>query len=160
LNPISSLATLTLHISLPMHLFNSLPLADIPFNITLLIVAALIIGLAVVICGLYFQNRRREMWHERVRIALEKGQPLPPSVEEETPSPKASKNEAADDIRSGLICVGVGGGLYLFLGAIGGQALGYVGAIPGFVGIALLLFGLIRLAVGRKGPSDDHARRS
>jgi len=47
------------------------------------------------------------------------------------------------DIRSGLILIAVGAGLYLFLSSVAGEAIGYVGAIPGFIGMALFLFGVV-----------------
>ncbi len=58
-----------------------LPLLEIDPGILLgliLPLAGIALAGVVVVCSLYFQHRRREMWHETARVALEKGQPLPP----------------------------------------------------------------------------------
>ena len=59
-------------------------------------------------------------------------------------------------MRAGLILIAVGGGLYLFLNALVGRALGLVGAIPGFIGVALLLYATLSLLFNRKDapPAD------
>jgi len=105
--------------------------------------------------GMYFHNRRTEQWHQTARLALEKGQPLPtmPTEETEVTSPR---REAAGDIRSGLILIAVGVGLYLFLGRFISPGLGVVGAIPGLIGLSLLLYGSIGLMVGGNPPSASN----
>lgn len=103
------------------------------------------------VLGMYFHHRRAEQWHHTARLALEKGQPLPeiPAAREELKGPADAR---VDDIRSGLILIGTGLGLYLFLGHFLVPALGYVGAIPGFIGIAMLLVGVFRPKA--KDPAD------
>jgi hypothetical protein len=93
---------------------------------------------AIIHLGLKFVQRREELWHETARVALEKGQPVP------GPHPEAERSQSADeerrnDFRAGLILIGVGAGLYLFFDALGTYPLRFVGAIPGFIGVALLL---------------------
>ena len=46
-------------------------------------VAGLIFAGAIAISAMYFKNRQRELWHETARVALEKGQPLPPMPDSE-----------------------------------------------------------------------------
>lgn len=104
--------------------------------------------------AMYFHHRRTEQWHQTARLALEKGQPLPTPPPEES-EPKDPRREAADDIRSGLILIAVGLGLYLFLSHFVSHGLGAVGAIPGFIGIAMLLFGTARLLSGQRAPSGN-----
>ena len=58
--------------------------------------------------------------------------------------------EKANDLRSGLVLIAVGAGLYLFLGSLAGRSLGLVGAIPGFIGVALLLNALLSATFRRK----------
>ncbi|HVU17635.1 MAG TPA: DUF6249 domain-containing protein [Candidatus Didemnitutus sp.] len=119
------------------------------------ILVALVVGTTAIVFGIKHSQRQQELWHETARIALEKGQPLPPmpdGMKAET-KPEARSN----DFRSGLILIGVGGGLYFFFEAMNLPFLRFVGAIPGFIGVALLLFALGGLAFGGK---DDSTPRS
>lgn len=107
------------------------------------------------ICLLYFQNRRREMWHQTARFALEKGQPLPSlGADERPPTPRPS-DEARKDFRSGLIMIAAGMGIFLAFRDSLGLDLAYLGAIPGFVGVALLLNGIITAIFRGKKNNDD-----
>ena len=58
------------------------PFLAFDFNPQSIPVVAIIGGLSlaaiIIVSGLFFQHRKRLMWHETARIALEKGQPLPP----------------------------------------------------------------------------------
>ncbi len=126
-----------------------------PWSIAILIpVAGMIFAGVIIVSTMYYNNRRRELWHETARLALEKGQPLPALPSDDAP-PRRRHEERGNDIRDGLICIGVGLGLYLFLGGLVGQSLGYVGAIPGFIGVALLLHGLFTAFTKRKNPDND-----
>ena len=57
------------------------------------------------------------------------------------------KRQATGLMIGGFICLGVGLGLYLFLGFVGGAR--FVGAIPGCIGAGLLLSGLMMLWMDR-----------
>jgi hypothetical protein len=105
--------------------------------------------------GMYFHHRRQAMWHETARIALEKGQPLPPLQDE--PAYKRD-DQKKNDFRGGLVLIAVGAGIYLFLNSFLGGAYGLVGAIPGFIGVALLLYGLLNVLF--KGKDIPPANRS
>lgn len=105
--------------------------------------------------GMYFHNRRTEQWHQTARLALEKGQPVPAPPPADLSDQKNPRREASDDIRSGLILIAVGIGLYLFLSHFVSPGLGAVGAIPGLIGLSLLLFGILGLTVGDKTRSDS-----
>jgi len=139
-----------------------LHLAEFSFNLgesasVIIPLAALILGGVIVVSALYFHNRRRELWHQTARLALEKGQPLPILPDDDTPR-SADSGSAANDIRAGLVLIAVGVGLYLFLGNFISRALGYVGAIPGFIGVALLLFGTVRaLTQSKKTSHKEHS---
>lgn len=114
-------------------------LADIPPNVLIIAIAGMAIAIVIVVAGIYFQSRRTEAWHQTARLALEKGQPIPAFDEGAPQASRDPREEARNDIRSGLISIGVGIGLALFLNALVGRGLAYVGAIPGFIGIALLV---------------------
>lgn len=116
-----------------------------PFLIPL---AGMGLGLAGIIFGSLDKMQKRRLRHELLRVALEKGQPLPPELLEEPPA-----RRGRDDRRSGLIALAVGAALYLFLGAlIPEQGVKWVALLPGFIGLALLL----NWALERLGQKDHN----
>lgn len=116
------------------------------------IVSGISLTAVFIVYGLKFVQRRQELWHETARVALEKGQPLPP-----LPSDMRSDKDPAEanDFRTGLILVATGAGLYFFFLSLFGGWMAYVGAIPGFIGIALLLFATLNAWIGRKDKPSD-----
>jgi hypothetical protein len=139
--------------------FNALPLIPL-----VAIVGGFAVAVLVPLAAMYFQHQKRQLWHETARVALEKGQPLPamPMSDEELKhaAPPPGTEPAAweqarqiqqrrNDLRSGLILIAVGAGLYLFLGQMAGPVR-YCGAIPGFIGVAMLLNALLSLVFGGK----------
>ncbi|MCX6954020.1 MAG: DUF6249 domain-containing protein [Verrucomicrobia bacterium] len=148
-----------------MHLASFPPLFAGIFGVSIGDFAAIVIPIAgivlagvVAVSAMYFHHRRREMWHETARIALEKGQPVPPlDPHEEAEKAEYAKDRTADhDLRGGMVLIAVGAGLWLMLGAIAPNAR-YIGAIPGFIGIALLLYALLTRK-NRQPPQDPPAR--
>ena len=122
-------------------------------------VCGLIFAGVVVVTAMYFRLQRQRQWHETARLALEKGQPIP--VPLSPPDGGGRRPEQSNDLRSGLVLIGVGVGLYVFLGTFLGRGLGYVGAIPGCIGIGLLLNGLFTaLTAKRKAPTDERPLQS
>lgn len=132
----------------------SLPLAVSGMELGLYLgLAGLIAAIIFGGLGMYFHHRRQALWHETARIALEKGQPLPPLQDEETSQSHERKD---NDFRSGLVLIAVGAGLFFFLNAFLGRAFGLVGAIPGFIGVALLLYALLNAVFKRKDTSSTN----
>jgi hypothetical protein len=129
----------------------TLPLAVFSaFDIGLLFgLGGMFVGLVFGLAAMYFDYRRRALWHQTARLALEKGQPLPAEFGKAEPA-NSYHSSSASDTRNGLISIGVGAGLYLFFDGMGPESLRYVGAIPAFVGIAMLLFGLLSGARKKK----------
>lgn len=119
----------------------------IPLFIPIVVV---VFGGLTAIFALYFHNQRQAMWHETARVALEKGQPIPPmpasgdarqSSLQVTPAEWEEtklKQRYHGYLIGGLVNLAVGIGLFVFLSQFAGKV-GYVGAIPGCVGVALLI---------------------
>ena len=128
--------------------------SNIPWVALVAIIGSFLVGPIVIFVVFRFAHRRHELWHETARVALEKGQPLPPMPDDMQPKPPLPTcAEKANDLRSGLVLIAVGAGLYLFLGSLVGRGLGLVGAIPGFIGVALLLNALLSAIFKRKDTS-------
>jgi hypothetical protein len=130
-----------------------------------LFVLALVLGLFVL--PRYFRSRDRQKTIELMRIALEKGQPLPPELIASLTSPQPEVRRygggASGDLRRAVVLIAVGLGL-AGLGAGLGYGIGFsspeggavvggivagVGAIPGFIGLAFLVLWL----AGRGSPT-------
>lgn len=127
----------------------SLPTAVLdlqPWSITLIIpIAGMILAGVIIVTTMYFGHRRQELWHQTARLALDKGQPLPPLPEGNMGRGDATAASNQPRWRGyligGLINLAIGAGLFVSLSHIAGTPfnVGYLGCIPGFIGIALLL---------------------
>lgn len=97
--------------------------------------AALIIAIV-----LFARNRAAHLRHETIRLALEKGQPVPADLI----APRARVPDPARDLRWGLVLLGLGAGLGLFLFSLpeAREAAG-VGLIPGMLGLGYLVTWLV-----------------
>jgi hypothetical protein len=98
----------------------------------------------------YFRYRHDKMWHETTRLALEKGQPLPRNWSNYC---WRGRGSAAWDLRRGLVLIAVGAALYYALPADSRLW----AALPGFIGIAYLIFGLF--SYFRSDSSSDPRNR-
>jgi hypothetical protein len=120
-----------------------------------------IVGGAVLVAWSYLEYRAARLWHETARLALEKGQPLPPWIGDEDygeEAPAATTTVAAappsrrrPGLLGGLLLVAVGAGLYLGLER-SAPTLSHFAAVPAFTGAALLLHSLIDALLPRKNP--------
>lgn len=189
LNPTGDLATLT-HETSSLMLMNSIlfhplvPLAVVPGGswpfpwprmlatsftsqeviAIIAIIGALCLTAFIIGIGLYMQNRKRQMWHETARLALEKGQPMPPAPMsdeelEHLPPPGMPLKEweelrrarsQAGDFKAGLILIAIGVGLAIM--RPGGQM---VGVIPALMGVALFINALIERLSSRRTSSPE-----
>lgn len=116
------------------------------------ILGGLTFTILLIYFGLKFVQRRQELWHETARVALEKGQPLPPLPRDMRDERHPNQNS---DFRAGLIMLATGAGLYLFFATFLPN-LRFVAAIPGFIGLGLLIFASVDAMVGQKDqpPAD------
>ncbi|CAM3197413.1 DUF6249 domain-containing protein [Asticcacaulis taihuensis] len=111
----------------------------------LAVVLALSMPVAIVAIVFYFRHKGRTEVQKTLRMAIEKGTDLPPEFLENLKNMQARKTPA-NDIRSGLILIAIALGLValdlanhsFILGKLSGVA-----AIPGFIGVALLILGII-----------------
>jgi Domain of unknown function (DUF6249) len=125
-------------------------ISSLPWVAIIAVGGGILLTIVVIVGGLLFANRRQQLWHETARLALEKGQPLPAALDESAEEREPYK--AGNDIRAGLILIATGVGLFLFLGALVSRGLAYVGTIPGLIGVALLLYGVLTGAAKRNDP--------
>jgi hypothetical protein len=125
-------------------------------------VLVLILGLAI--GPRYLRSRDRQRLYEVMRIAYEKGQPVPPelvasltrSEAEDQTAPRAGGSGPDRDLRRAVVLIAVGMGLAAlgfglgygisFASNVGGAITGGIiagaGAIPGFIGVAYLILWL------------------
>jgi hypothetical protein len=107
-------------------------------------------GAPVAIIAIIFTTKARNNaeLQKTVRTAIEKGETLPPefidSLQRSVPRAKTPMN----DVRAGLILIAVAGGIMIWNfmdhGYVGGHLSG-LAAIPGLIGVALLILGIIGL---------------
>lgn len=92
---------------------------------------------AVVAIVSYAAHRARAMRHEILRLALEKGQPIPPELLREP----ERRLDAARDLRRGLtlLALGAGTALFFFFMPDGADAPWSLGFVPGLLGLGYLL---------------------
>ena len=120
-------------------------------------ILVLVLGLAI--GPRYIRSRERSKLYDLMRVAVDKGQPLPPelvaslSTENERPVSRG----ADSDMRRAVVLIAVGLGLAMFGallgwgisfaspigGAITGGIIAGCGAIPGFIGLAFLILWLL-----------------
>jgi hypothetical protein len=107
---------------------------------------------ALVLVPAYLRSKERQKLQETLRMAIEKGQPLPNEVVEAMSSNVRTMRAPPSpgrDLRIGVIWMGVAIGLAAF-----GVALGFeepdalfpivaCAAFPGFIGLAFIVLGLI-----------------
>ncbi len=120
---------------------------------------------AVILVPPYLKYLDRQRMHETLRIAFEKGQPVPPdlitamqsNIAPRRPStPESDLRRAVIFIAIGLGLCGLGYGLWYGLMSVdetaaritGGSVAGF-GAIPGLVGVAHLLLWASRLGANK-----------
>ena len=90
-----------------------------------------------------YDNRAKEQFHATLQKLIESGQELSPELLESVPGYKAEKGKEKNDVRSGLILIGVGIGLALFgdLG-LGLEVVFGVGLLVLSIGVGMLAYGI------------------
>ncbi len=118
-------------------------------------VLALVLGLAI--GPRYIRSRERQRLYDLMKVAYEKGQPVPPelvaSLTREESASTTARSGRSSDLRRAIVLIAVGlgmGGLGVGFGyglsfashtagAIVGGLIAGTGAIPGFIGLAYLI---------------------
>lgn len=120
----------------------------VPIGIT-----GVVFGFTAVIVAVvaYARHRAQQLRHETIRLALEKGQPLPPDLLDPAslPDGRPGHHSPERDLRRGLVLVALGIGVCLYVGLARFPGTGHnwsVGLIPGLIGVAYL----VAWAVGRR----------
>jgi hypothetical protein len=140
--------------------------------LVIMLVCAISLAAFIVVVALIFKYQQRRLWHETARAALEKGQPLPPQPGPEwamhlkhwqdlglsvAQIERLRRNRWRRDRRGGLVMLAIGVGVYLGLASIDhGERLRVFAYVPGCIGLALLVNGLINVAFpGREADTRD-----
>lgn len=111
---------------------------------------------AIVVLPGYIRARSRSQMLDTLRVAYEKGQPVPPELidsinTDPSPSPagRTPRERAEADLKRGVILVAVALAFVVFGWAVSFEEsdayypmLG-MAAFPGFIGVALIVFGLM-----------------
>jgi Na+/H+ antiporter NhaD/arsenite permease-like protein len=104
---------------------------------------------AIVLVPGYYRSREKERLHETLRMAYEKGQPVPPEMIEalQVDRPKAAALPDRD-LRRGIILLCVAAAIVVFALTVGqfhdhdANGFAAVAAFPGFIGIGYIAFWL------------------
>jgi len=119
---------------------------------------------AIVLVPKYLKSRERNKLLDTLKVAYEKGQPVPPELIEalqrgDVPSVRSTEISTSEsDLRRAIVLISVGVGIALLGyglywgisyasdegGAITGAAVAGCGAIPGLIGLAYLVLWLAR----------------
>lgn len=101
---------------------------------------------AIVLVPGWLRSRERERLHETLRLAYEKGQPVPPEMIEALQFEKPKPPLPDRDLRRGIILLCVAAAIVVFALTVGQvhdhDAFGFaaVAAFPGFIGLGYLAF--------------------
>lgn len=99
-------------------------------------IVAIVFGIGIAIIGVVTSHkekvRRHELRHAERLSAMERGLEPPPELTDEKERPRP--------LLTGMILVGVGAGVFIALEEVAGDGVEKFGLIPGFIGIAYLLY--------------------
>jgi len=104
------------------------------------------VPVSIVAIVLYYKYRSREETQKTLRMAIEKSDSLPPEFLDNLKNLQKKPKTPANDIRAGLILIAIALGFVALDFASHGYTIGHlsgVAAIPGFIGVALLILGII-----------------
>jgi hypothetical protein len=110
------------------------------------VVLALVMPIFIIGIIFFFIFRSNTEKQKTLRMAIEKSDTLPPEFLESLKTLQKKPKTPANDLRAGLILMAIGAGLVVLDGAGHSWTFGTlsgVAAIPGFIGVALLILGIV-----------------
>jgi len=119
-------------------------------GVTGLIAVIMLFGMPVFIVGIifFFVSRSNAERQKTLRMAIERSGDLSPEVMNALQSMQKKPKTPMNDVRAGLILIAIAVGLmiwnYLDHHELGG-GIGGIAAVPGMIGVALLILGIIGL---------------
>ena len=132
-------------------------------SVAILVPIAFFAMIAAIVLGpKWIRSRDRQRLLDTVRVAYERGQPVPPDLIESLQQDEPVKVGSPDrDLRAGIILIGVSLA-FLTLGLVAanvrgedwGTMIAAVSAFPGFIGLGHLVFWFLR----RNRPADGAVR--
>ncbi len=120
-------------------------------GVTGLLAVIMIFGMPVFIVAIifFFVSRSNADKQKTLRMAIEKSDNLSPEVMNALQAMQKKPKTPMNDVRAGLILIAIAAGFmiwhYLDHGDLGGGLAG-VAAVPGMIGVALLILGIIGLS--------------
>ncbi len=112
---------------------------------------------AIFIARSFFRSRERMQMQQTIRVAIEKGQPLPPEMIEAISRDVGPAPSATRDLRAGIVWLGIAAGLVGLAYAFGYSEdasdafwpfIGFA-CIPGFIGLAYLIVAMFNRGRGK-----------
>ena len=138
---------------------SELPLAYLDRS-TIIVLAVLAFALAISLFGMWVgvqdKKMKNDLVRDTIRVALEKGQPVPEGILDQDPTdPAVVRHRIVErahyEMMAGLILLGVSAGL-AFLAPV-------VAPLVAFIGLALLLCFLVDWRRQKRADSDAQSRR-
>ena len=124
---------------------------DVNWNgVTGIIAIVMIFGMPVFIVAIifFFVSRANDQKQKTLRMYIEKSDNMSPEVMDALKSIQKKPKTPMNDVRAGLILIAIAAGFmiwnYLDNHELGG-GLGGIAAVPGMIGVALLVLGIIGL---------------
>jgi len=121
---------------------------NFPHEIIPIVAIIMVFGMPIAIVAILriFRSRDNAELQKTLRMSIEKGQPLPAEFLDSLQKTQVRVKTPANDIRTGIILIAVALGIvvwnYLDNGYTLDELSGFA-AIPGFIGVALLILGII-----------------
>ncbi|CAL4867493.1 hypothetical protein MMA231_01750 [Asticcacaulis sp. MM231] len=121
---------------------------NLPHEIIPIIAILMVFGMPIAIVAIVRIGKSRDNaeLQKTLRMSIEKGQPLPTEFLDSLQKSQVRVKTPANDIRTGIILIAIALGVVVWNFLDNGYTvdeMSGLAAIPGFIGVALLILGLI-----------------